>query len=307
MKFGKTSLYFFKKFMTDLDKRRMASFDIDDHFRKKVDIPYIDDGNNLHKFDVYYADDYMKKGICVIDIHGGSFIFGSRKNTEHFKDVFLNQGFDFIAIDYIYNDGKQGIENQIDDCVKAINYIGLHKKELGLENDVFFLTGDSAGGLLSLYTVLLQDSKALQTETKIHLNGKLHFDGVLINCPVYNLNILAEREMLTESGKERMFGSNFKYENYRKKYSPAFNIERLKTPLFVSTCRNDFLREQSLAVKEDMDRLKYPHFKFLDIFVMDKKVAHVHNVNLPDLDESKQVNNAMVEFIKMTYKSMYGK
>ena len=47
--------------MTDLDKRRMNSFTIDDHFKKKVDIPYIDDGNNLHKFDIYYADDYMKK------------------------------------------------------------------------------------------------------------------------------------------------------------------------------------------------------------------------------------------------------
>ena len=39
---------------------------------------------------------------------------------------------------------------------------------------------------------------------------------------------------------------------------------------------------------------------------MDKKVAHVHNVNLPDLDESKQVNNAMIEFIKMTYKRKHG-
>ena len=91
MKYGKKSLFFFKKLMTDLDKRRMNSFTIDDHFKKKVDIPYIDDGNNLHKFDIYYADDYMKKGICVIYIHGGSFIFGSRKNAEYYKEIFLNQ------------------------------------------------------------------------------------------------------------------------------------------------------------------------------------------------------------------------
>ena len=307
MKFGKTSLFFFRKFMMDLDKRRMASFTIDDHFRKKVDIPYIDDGSNLHKLDVYYADDYMKRGVCVIDIHGGSFIFGSRKNTEYFKDVFLNNGFDFVAIDYIHNDGHQGIENQIQDCAHAINYIGDHKKELGLENDVFFVTGDSAGGLLSLFITLLQDDKSLRKETGILLNDKIHLEGALLNCPVYSLIKLSEREMLTENGKERMFGVNFKYENYRRLYSPSSHIDKLKTPLFVSTCRNDFLREQSLSIKEDVERLHFPYFQFLDIFVLDKNVAHVHNVNLPDLDESKQVNNAMIEFIKMTYKRVYGK
>ena len=119
--------------------------------------------------------------------------------------------------------------------------------------------------------------------------------------------VLAEREMLTESGKVRMFGPDFIYENYRKKYSPAYHIKNLKTPLFVSTCRNDFLREQSLLCKEDLTRLQFPYFQFLDIFVMDKQVAHVHNVNLPDLNESKEVNKAMIEFIKMTYKRVYGK
>ena len=306
MKFGKTSLYFFRKFMIDLDKRRMASFTIDDHFRKKVDIPYIDDGNNLHKLDVYYADDYMKRGICVVYIHGGSFIFGSRKNATYYKDVFLNNGFDFIAVDYIHNDGHQGVENQIQDCANAINYIGNHKKELGLEDDVFFITGDSAGGLLSLFITLLQDDKTLRRETGIHLNERVHFEGAMLSCPVYSLIKLSEREMLSESGKERMFGENFKYENYRRLYSPATHIEKLKTPLFVSTCRNDFLREQSLSIKEDLERLQFPYFQFMDIFVLDKKVDHVHNVNLPDLDESKQVNNAMIEFIKMTYKRIYG-
>ena len=307
MKYGRTSLFFFRKFMMDLDRRRMATFTIDDHFRKKIDIPYINDGNSLHKLDVYYADDYMKRGICVIYIHGGSFIFGSRKNATYYKDVFLNAGFDFVAVDYIHNDGHQGVENQIQDCINAINYLGDHKKELGLADDVFFVTGDSAGGLLSLYVTLLQDDKSLRRDTGILLNDKIHLEGALLNCPVYNLMKLAEREMLKDSGKERMFGANFKYENYRKLYSPAYHIDALKTPLFVSTCRNDFLREQSLQIKEDMERLKFPYFQFLDIFVLDKKVAHVHNVNLPDLDESKQVNNAMVEFIKMTYKRVYGK
>lgn len=306
MKYGKNSLYFFKKLMTDLDKRRMKSFVIDDHFKKKVDISYINDDNNLHKFDIYYADDYMRKGICVVYIHGGSFIFGSRKNAEYYKDVFLNQGFDFISIDYVPNENGRGIHDLIKDCVDAVNYIGEHKKDLGIENDTFFITGDSAGGLLTCFVTLLQDDESLAKETKMKLNGLIHFEGALLNCPVYNLMVLSERELLSESGQARMFGPDFKYEIYRKKYSPAYHINRLKTPLFVSTCRNDFLREQSLLCKEDLNSLGFPYFQFVDIFVLDKKVAHVHNVNLPDLDESKQVNNAMIEFIKMTYKRIHG-
>lgn len=306
MKFGKTSLWAFKKAMVAADKSRMSKFTIDDHFHKKIDIPYLSDTHELHKFDIYYADTNKRKHICVIYIHGGSYIFGSRKNAEYYKDVFLNQGFDFIAIDYRLNDGTMGVDDQINDCVKAINYIGNHKKELGIENDVFFLTGDSAGGHLTLYVTLLQDNKTLAKEVNIELNGQVFFEGLMINCPVYNFCTFAKRELLTESGQERMFGPNFKYEFYRNKYSPATYIRSLKTPLFFSTCHNDFLRDQSLNLKEDLILSNTHNYIFLDIYSLDKKVDHVHNVNWPDLPESKEVNNAMIEFIKKNAKHSHG-
>ena len=301
MKFGKTALWFFKKIMMSQDKSRMANFPIDDHYRKKIDTPYHNDNHELHKFDLYYADEEIRKRVCVIDIHGGSFIFGSRKNTTYYKDVFLKQGFDFLAIDYLHNNGSRGVEDQIKDCVDALNYIGKHKVDLDLNQDIFVLTGDSAGGQLSLFVTLLQDDDKLAEKVKIKLNGSIEIKACLLNCPVYDFSKLAGKEMLNEGGQENMFGANFKYENYRKLYSPSTHIKNLKTPLFFSTCRNDFLREQSLSLKKDLDFLNYEDYLFYDVFVLDKKIGHVHNVNEPDLPESQEVNHAMNEFIKKIY------
>jgi len=78
--------------------------------------------------------------------------------------------------------------------------------------------------------------------------------------------------------------------------SPRTYIGSYDGPLFVSTCTNDFIRQQSLLLKADCDSLSRP-LEFVDISSDDKKVAHVHNVTNLSLPESIQVNAAMAAFM----------
>ena len=68
-------------------------------------------------------------------------------------------------------------------------------------------------------------------------------------------------------------------------------------PLFVSTCTNDFIRGQSILLKEDCEMSGRP-VVFVDIQSENKKVGHVHNVTDQSLHESQEVNARMVAFME---------
>ena len=78
--------------------------------------------------------------------------------------------------------------------------------------------------------------------------------------------------------------------------SPRTYIDGLSCPLFVSTCKRDFVRIQAEYLKADCDSLGLS-LEYLDIDSDKRKVGHVHNVINQDLPESKTVNNRMLEFM----------
>ena len=96
---------------------------IDEKYRPHRNIPYLDDDNEHHKFDLYFSPSKDKKNCLIIDIHGGSYIFGHRKENYTFGTVFLDAGFDFVTTDYIANNGKMSTRDLIDQNIKCICYI----------------------------------------------------------------------------------------------------------------------------------------------------------------------------------------
>ena len=107
MKVNRLMIELLKLKITKDNAKIVKKFHLDPKFKKKEDIPYIDDNNFYHQYDVLYGVG-KKKNVCIIDIHGGSYIFGNRKENHHFASYFLERGFDFITIDYIANKGKRG-------------------------------------------------------------------------------------------------------------------------------------------------------------------------------------------------------
>ena len=269
---------------------------IDEKYRPHRNIPYLDDDNEHHKFDLYFSPSKDKKNCLIIDIHGGSYIFGHRKENYTFGTVFLDAGFDFVATDYIANNGKMSTRDLIDQNIKCICYILAHKKELGIEDDTkFVLTGDSAGGHMALTIAELFCDKEYQKELGYDL-PKMNLVAVLVNCTVFNY-VNVGLDSMTKRGNLRMFGpAAFDIEE-RKKICPLTHINSLKVPLFASTCKYDFLRSaESLVLKETVSKTDID-FKFLDLDSDDKATSHVHNILDIHHPDSIKVNQAMIDFI----------
>lgn len=264
-------------------------------YLERLDIPYIDDNNTYHKFDIYYGNPEKKKNCCILNIHGGSYIVGDHQDSFWFAQCFIDEGYDFASLDYIPNDGKRSIKDSMDDIAKNLNCIFAHLKELGLENDSFIMEGDSAGGHFAFIFAEALLNKELANKLGYEF-PKVDIKGTVLSCPVYDFVHLNDANYLTKSGMKRLFGPRYDDQELNELVSPRTHINDYHAPLFVNTCKQDFLREHSLLINEDMKGRKNI-FEFIDIDSDEKGVGHVHNVLGPDREKSILVNNKIIEFM----------
>lgn len=296
MKVGRFIINILKKQNLKGIKKRRENYPPHGEFKEFINIPYIDDGNLQHTFDIYLANKENRRNICVIDIHGGAYIFGEHQDNYPISYFFLKNGFDVINVDYQPNDGKRDTKDLTDDIAKCLNYAFTHLKDYGLENDRFVITGDSAGGhfCLMFTEALLDEEYAKELGYKF---PKIDLVCALANCPVYNFVDIGPGGM-TRSGQKRMFGPHYNDKNALALLSPKVHIKSLTCPLFISTCKNDFLRLQTLELDADLKRLGGYTYELMDIDSDDPKVGHVHNIIDLELPESQKVNEAMVKFVE---------
>lgn len=295
MKIGRLIVNILKIKVEKENGKKCRNLTFDPKYKPSQNIPYIDDDSDHHKFDLYHTP-VKSKNCLIIDIHGGAYIFGHRQENYTFGTVFLDKGFDFVATDYIANDGTMDTIDLIDQNIKCIVYIVNHLKELGLKEDTkFVLTGDSAGGHMALTIAELFSSKEYQKSLGYDLPD-IPLIAVLLNCPVFNY-VETGLDSMTKGGNKRMFGPNAFDKEARKKICPKTNLHYLNVPLFASTCKHDFLRgSESLVLKEALEKSD-KKYTFIDLDTDEKGVAHVHNILDIHLEGSKKVNNAMIKFI----------
>ena len=294
MKIGRLIVGFLKWRSQRDARRRRRKFPPHGQYRERLNVPYIPDINSHHQYDVIYAKE-NRKNCCIIDIHGGSYIFGDHEDNYHFGLKFVEKGFDFISIDYVPNDGRGSVKDIIQQCATCINVILSNLKQLQLTDDSFALTGDSAGGHLALILSEAIENPEVAAKLGISFPDDFKLVATLLNCPVYDFVHLGDN-LLNNRGKKRIIGPDYKNEEALRLISPDQYISDFKGPLFLSTCKQDFLLSESLKLKEDMEK-KDNVFKFVFIDSDEKHVAHVHNVLWPEHPRAKEVNDQMADFI----------
>ena len=292
MKSGRLSINLLNLLLRRSIKKRRKSYP--PHlYREWIDIPYLNDNNKQHTYDVYLANEENRKHVCIIDIHGGAYILGEHIDNYPFAFEMLKEGYDVVLVDYQPNNGKMDTTDLLNDIVLNIKHLFENLKEYDLDKDSFVLSGDSAGG----HFALILSEAIINKETASILNfglPKIDLKAVLVNCPVYDFMNLGEGT-LSKSGFKRLFGPKYSDKEHMRKLSPKTYISSINIPLFLSTCKHDFIRNESMLLNEDMKDKK--NYVFLDIDSDDKNVDHVHNITKPQLEESKKVNNAMARFL----------
>lgn len=297
IRFGKFGVRMFYNRMTKNKEWPPADWPPFGKYRTRLDLDVFSDGESTHQCDLYYAEEGSRNRKLLLDIHGGGYIAQTRKKNYGFASVFLDKGYDVAVLDYPLNDGVQDIIDQVRILAGQLAYLHNHAKDLDIEGDDWFLTGDSAGGhfallLAEMFSDPLLAAKICDTD----LSG-IPLKGVLVNCPVYDFAKAIEDAPLNGKGKDALFGPSWKDEAYATLISPKTHIKCLKMPVFISTCRNDFLLAHSKILDADLKKTGNPP-TFLCMESQKPQVTHVHNVNKISLKESCYVNSEMDRFMK---------
>lgn len=300
MKFGRLVVELCKWNSEKDNRKRRKLMPPYGRYEERINIPYIDDDDIHHKFDVIYAPKEKRKGCCIIDIHGGAYIFGESQDNYNFMTIFVEQGYDVVLVDYRLNDGKLvSTKDQVDDIALCINYVFSHLKELELDKDDFAITGDSAGGHFALLIAEAIMNKDVAKKLGYEFPD-IPIKATLLNCPVYDFENIS-KGTLNSAGQKRMFGRDYKDLSTFKLISPKEYLNSFDGPLFVSSCKHDFIGIHSQLLNKDMQgRNNLYHFEYLDTDV--KHVGHVHNILYLKQPEAIQVNNAMMDFIEKARK-----
>ena len=256
-----------------------------------IGIPYLDDGNERHVVDVYYAKENRKNAV-VIEVHGGFYVAGLRQNHRPYASVFLKDGYDVVLVEYRLVDGDSiDVSDQLRDVSAAADYVTVHADELGLNKDRMFIVGSSAGGHLAMYVAEGSANEAMPIRPH-HFKPR----GVILNCPSYDYASYNSTGIFYPKAMAYFLGPRYMDGEWMTAMSPRTCFSAYQGPLFVSSSREDFLRSQALLIMDDCGTSARP-LEFVFIDSKRKKAGHVHNVSKPHLKESIEVNRRIIAFL----------
>lgn len=148
------------------------------------DIPYIDDGNLYHLLDVYYPQgtESDAKLPVIIDIHGGGWMYATKDLNEYYCRALADRGFVVFNLSYRLVPDVT-VNEQLQDVAYALKWINENMSAYPCDTENIMLTGDSAGGMLSVYSEVLLQSPELREVFGV-VDAGIDIDALLLTSPV---------------------------------------------------------------------------------------------------------------------------
>lgn len=291
------------KFCDKSDKKRMATQTPPENVVKVKDIPYIDDGNPYHKFDVFYPEGKIaKEGLpVIIDIHGGGWMYATKDLNEYYCMELAKKGYCVFSISYRLVPDVT-VNEQIKDCTEALAFIRANMKDYPANKKTVMLTGDSAGGQLALYSTILNNNPDAR-EIFGTVDTKLNIKCLLLTSPVTYTKSGGWFSIYTKKmwGKDYETKSTYNYMDLNKIMELANDMP----PTYFITSSGD-----TLAHDQTVNSYNYFVEKGYECEIEDftdlrdgKKLPHVFSV-LDPFDEygQKAIDNALDYYQKSLLK-----
>ena len=288
---------FLKAFMTHVDKKRLKqqNYPLDDLNIQK-EIAYVQDGHPLHRLDILSQKECLINLPTIINIHGGGLIYGDKELNQNFNSEFARRGFRVVSLSYRLLPSCT-FDEQVQDILNALLFIHDHADEYSINLNKVFMTGDSAGGLLTLFTVALTRSERLRSLFNVE-DPKIDIKGMGLISSMLDIaqrkDIIDYAPVLVLKGKEHS-ASDYIHE-------PSKLIEEVTYPsCFLVTSSEDFIRDDTLKLKRHFDEFNIK----CELMDWEKgkhaKLEHVFPVTYPKYPESQKTIEAMIEFLKQVY------
>jgi acetyl esterase/lipase len=133
---------------------------IADRYWMQPDVVYGGANNTALKLDIWYPRDNPNPTPTVIFIHGGGWIFGSKEGAVYQLLPYLEKGWRAVNVEYRMA-GNSLAPGSVEDTRCALRWVFRNAKQYNFDTTKIVLTGQSAGGHLSLITGMLPDGTPL--------------------------------------------------------------------------------------------------------------------------------------------------
>lgn len=290
------------KFRHDGDAQRLAAERKPEHVTAIMDIPYAENGHELHRLDVYrpQADGETPLPV-VIDFHGGGLYHGHKHNTACRDMNLALRGFAVVNANYRLVP-EVAFRDQLGDATAVVGWTADHAADYGFDMGRVFLMGDSTATLLDLYLCAILHAPVVADQLGVRPPA---------DVPMPRISAIAG-----VSGMYRFTGGvhgkamGYYYEVYfptlkeRIAFDPYLDMDRLVVdgdlpPIFMFTSVEDYLADNTL---EFARILQYRHHDY-EVRILPKGLDHplshdfsVRETGLPHNAEAMEAVDGIAGF-----------
>ncbi len=292
---SKLGVLIWRKIFESWDAKRIAKQkqDTSDLILQK-DIPYLNDGDQGHLFDIYRLPKTDEAAPVMINIHGGGLFASYKEVNAHYNYEWARMGYRVVSISY-RRIPETTLWHQIDDVMAALRYLAAHAQELGLNLERCYLTGDSAGALLSLFALSIESSTALQKKFGIQPSG-IHFRA----CGLISIMLDTQRHDLMGAIRDQVTNADDHGKPYESYLLDPVSLVREGSlpPIWQVTSTEDLIHKDSLKLEKALADEGIEHTIKDYPKGTERKLVHVFPVCYPMYLESKEVFATMDAFFK---------
>ncbi len=277
----------------DAHRMRKHTYDTSD-LSILADIPYIDDGTPEHLLDIYRPKNAPADLPVIVNIHGGGLFSAYKTVNTWFNHEWARMGYAVVSISYRRIPETTTI-HQIEDVMAALRFIRENKEKYGLNLDRCYLTGDSAGALLSFFALSIEGSETLQKAFGIAPAGIAFRAAALISIMLDT----TRKDILYFLG-DVVCNASDKGKPYLPyiQYPSSMLSETQLPPLYLVTSAQDIIQKDTLKFDRLLTESGVEHRLLNFPKGKQKKLIHVFSVQYPLWPDSRKVYTEINNFFK---------
>lgn len=257
------------------------------------DVPYMDDGMEAHRMDIYRPDGSENTVLpVIINIHGGGLIIGNKEFNRFFCAKLSALGYLVFSIEYrLIPDCL--VFDQFSDVCNAFNYIRSHLDDYNGDADRIYGVADSGGAYLLTYTAAMNKCHTLAKAAHVKPHN-ISFRALGLISGMFYTTCFDKIGMFLPA---YLYGKNYKKQSFAKYVNPE-NPELVTSlpPCYLVTSRYDNLRKYTLDFVDALGR--YGIVYELSEYMKVRHLAHAFSVFRPDFKESEETISDMHAFFE---------
>ncbi|WP_026662912.1 alpha/beta hydrolase [Butyrivibrio proteoclasticus] len=265
-----------------------------DNVKEARNFPYINREGIPLAMDIFQpvGPEYDERELPVIvTIHGGGLVTGDRKISLNLSRDLASRGYLVFAIEYRLAP-RANVCEQLDDVCAGLDLVGSKLVEYDVDYSRIFLTADSAGAFLAIYTAAMKNSVKLQRVIG-HEPSRMVFKALGISCGMFYTN---KDDILGALLSEQFYGDRKDDSNFIQYMNPEHpEIVNNLPPTFFVTSRGDFLNQYTISYSKALKRAGKTS-KLL--YYSEEYLNHTFNFAHPDFPQSKDANTKMLAFFE---------